>query len=69
MIIGASINDFQYCYPLISINSTHLYGKHKVKMLVAVAYDTNNRIYPLCFFFLLWNKRQTNLVVFPEMFM
>jgi hypothetical protein len=51
MIIGASINDFQYCYPLISINSTHLYGKHKVKMLVAVAYDTNNRIYPLCFFF------------------
>jgi hypothetical protein len=49
-VIGASINDFQYCYPLISINSTHLYGKYKVKMLVAVAYDTNNGIYPLCFF-------------------
>jgi len=53
MIIGASINDFQYCYPLISINSTHFYGKHKVKMLVAVTYDTNNNLFIVFFFFVM----------------
>jgi hypothetical protein len=49
-VIGVSINDFQYYYPLISINSTHLYSNYKVKIVVAVAHDTNNGVYPLCFF-------------------
>jgi hypothetical protein len=56
-IIGASINDFQYYYPLISINSTHLYSNYNVKMLVAVDYDTNNGVYPLCFFVM---EKETN---------
>ena len=46
---GALINKFQYYYPLISIEDTHLYGKSKEKLLVPVAYDMNNRVYSLCF--------------------
>jgi hypothetical protein len=46
---NALINGFQYCHPLISIDDTHLYSQYKVKLLVVVAYDANNRAYPLCF--------------------
>ena len=46
---GVSIDRFQYCHPLICIDGTHLYGKHKVKLLIVVAYDSNNGIYPLCY--------------------
>ena len=44
---GASIDGFQYCRPLISIDDTHIYGKYKAKLLIAVAYDSNNGFYPL----------------------
>ena len=46
---GASTDEFQYCRPLISIDDTHLYGKYKAKLLIAVAYDSNNGVYPLCY--------------------
>ena len=46
---GASIDGFQYCRPLISIDGTHLYGKYKAKLLIAVAYDSNNEFYLLCY--------------------
>ena len=45
----ASIDEFQYCYPLIIIDSTHIYSKYKVKLLVAIAYNMNNGVYPLYF--------------------
>jgi hypothetical protein len=45
----ASIDEFQYCYPLIIIDSTHIYGKYKVKLLVVVAYNMNSGVYPLYF--------------------
>ena len=46
---GTSIDGFQYCHPLISIDGTHLYGKYKAKLLIVVAYDSNNGVYPLCY--------------------
>lgn len=45
----ASINEFQYYHPLISIDDSHFYGKYKAKLLVAIAYDAKNGVYPLCF--------------------
>jgi len=46
---GALIDEFYYCRPLTNIDGTHLYGKYKAKLLVAVAYVTNNEVYPLYF--------------------
>ena len=34
---------------MISIDATHLYGKYKGKLLIAMAIDGNNEIYPLAF--------------------
>ena len=34
---------------MISINAMHLYGKYKGKLLIAMAIDGNNEIYPLAF--------------------
>ncbi|XP_038704649.1 uncharacterized protein LOC120000595 [Tripterygium wilfordii] len=44
-----SIVGFQSCRPLISIDGTHLYGKYKGKLLIAVGYDADNGLFPLCF--------------------
>lgn len=46
---GYLIDGFKYCHPLNSIDNTHFYGKYKKKLLVAVAYDVDNRVYPTCF--------------------
>ena len=35
---------------MISIDATHLYGKYKGKLLIAMAIDGNNEDYPLAFF-------------------
>ena len=34
---------------MININATHLYGKYKGKLMIAMATDANNKIYPLAF--------------------
>ena len=34
---------------MISIDSTHLYGKYKGKLIIAMATYANNKIYPLAF--------------------
>ena len=44
-----SIVRFAYCRPVISIDGTHLYGKYKGKLLIAIAIDANNEIFPLAF--------------------
>ena len=44
-----SIVRFAYCRPVISIDGTHLYGKYKGKLLIAMAIDANNEIFPLAF--------------------
>ena len=44
-----SIAEFAHCRPVISIDKNHLYGKYKKKLLIAMATDTNNEIFPLAF--------------------
>ena len=34
---------------MISIDATHLYGKYKGTLLIAMATDGNNEVYPLAF--------------------
>ena len=46
---GPCIEGFKYCRPVISIDATHLYGKYKGKLLIAMATDGNNEVYPLAF--------------------
>ena len=46
---GLCIRGFRHCRPMISIDATHLYGKYKGKLLIAMAIDDNNEIYPLAF--------------------
>ena len=46
---GPSIDGFKHCKPVISIDGTHLYGKYQGKLLVAMATDANNKVFPLAF--------------------
>ncbi|XP_070012107.1 uncharacterized protein [Nicotiana sylvestris] len=45
----AAIDGFVHCRPIISIDSTHVYGKYDIKLLIAVAIDANRQIFPLAF--------------------
>ena len=44
-----SIEGFKHCRPVMSIDATHLYGKYKGKMMIAMGVDGNNQILPLAF--------------------
>ena len=44
-----SIEGFQHCRPVMSIDGTHLYGKYKDKLLIAMGYDGINQLFPLAF--------------------
>lgn len=46
---GPCVTAFKYMKPLLQIDATHLYGKYKGKLLVAVAQDGNNKIIPMAF--------------------
>ncbi|XP_050264153.1 uncharacterized protein LOC126708159 [Quercus robur] len=46
---GLCISGFKYCKPVINIDGTHLYGKYQGKLLVAMATDANNKVFPLTF--------------------
>uniref|UniRef100_A0A2N9G675 SWIM-type domain-containing protein n=1 Tax=Fagus sylvatica TaxID=28930 RepID=A0A2N9G675_FAGSY len=48
-VFGPCIAEFVHCRPVISIDGTHLYGKYQGKLLIAMAQDANNEIYPLAF--------------------
>ncbi|XP_052116410.1 uncharacterized protein LOC107483379 [Arachis duranensis] len=43
------IQAFRHCKPLVSIDSTHLYGKYGGTLLVAIAQDGNSNILPVAF--------------------
>ncbi|XP_016185320.1 uncharacterized protein LOC107626950 [Arachis ipaensis] len=43
------IRAFRHCKPLIQVDGTHLYGKYKGTLLVAVAQDGNQNIVPIAF--------------------
>ncbi|XP_025661860.1 uncharacterized protein [Arachis hypogaea] len=40
---------FKHCKPLVQVDGTHLYGKYKGALLVAVAQDENQNIVPIAF--------------------
>ncbi|XP_025670199.1 uncharacterized protein [Arachis hypogaea] len=40
---------FRHCKPLVHVDGTHLYGKYKGALLVAVAQDGNQNIVPIAF--------------------
>ena len=44
-----SIEGFELCRPLMSIDGTHLYGKYKGTLLIAMRCDRNNKLFPLEF--------------------
>ena len=44
-----SIEGFEHCRPVMSIDGTHLYGKYKATLLIAMGCDINNQLFPLAF--------------------
>ena len=44
-----SIEGFEHCHPIMSIDGTHLYGKYKGTLLIAMGCDGNNQLFPLAF--------------------
>ena len=40
---------FKKCRSVISIDATHLYGKYKGKLMIAMTIDANNKIYLVAF--------------------
>ena len=44
-----SIAAFRYCRPVISIDGTHLYGKYRGVLIIAMATDANQKVLPLAF--------------------
>ncbi|XP_016195800.1 uncharacterized protein LOC107636839 [Arachis ipaensis] len=43
------IRAFRHCKPVVQVDGTHLYGKYKGCLLVAVSQDGNNNIIPIAF--------------------
>ncbi|XP_057755800.1 uncharacterized protein LOC130974983 [Arachis stenosperma] len=43
------IRAFRHCKPVVQVDGTHLYGKYKGCLLVAVSQDGNNNIVPIAF--------------------
>ena len=45
----SSIDGFEHCRPVMSIDGTHLYGMYKDTLLIAMRCDENNQLFPLAF--------------------
>ncbi|VFQ95966.1 unnamed protein product [Cuscuta campestris] len=45
----AAINGLQYCLPVVTVDGTHLYGKYKGLLLLAVALNGNQELFPLAY--------------------
>nr|KYP50797.1 hypothetical protein KK1_027361 [Cajanus cajan] len=43
------IDRFKYCKPIVQVDGIFLYGKYKGTLLVVVAQDSNNKIFPIAF--------------------
>ena len=46
---AASIQGFSYCRPIVSINATHMKGKYRGVLFIAVCHDANQKIFLLAF--------------------
>ena len=44
-----SIEGFKHCRPVLTIDGTHLYGKYKGTVMIAMGCDGNNQLFPLAF--------------------
>ncbi|KAL6335901.1 hypothetical protein AAG906_003526 [Vitis piasezkii] len=44
-----SIEGFKHCRPMLTIDDTHLYGKYKGTIMIAMGCDGNNQLFPLAF--------------------
>ena len=44
-----SIEGFEHCCLVQSIDGTHLYGKYKDMLLITMGCDGNNQLFPLAF--------------------
>ena len=40
-----SIEGFNHCRPILSIDGTHLYGKYKGTLMIDMGYDENNQLF------------------------
>ena len=43
------IEEFNRCQPILSIDGTHLCGKYKGTLMIAMGCDENNQLFPLTF--------------------
>ncbi|KAH1190131.1 hypothetical protein GmHk_20G057766 [Glycine max] len=48
-LFKACIDAFAFCKPIVQIDGTWLYGQYKGTLLIAVAQDGANNIFPLAF--------------------
>src|SRR5437773_2698500 len=46
---SASAIEFQYCHPVLGLNSTHLKSKYQGMLLTVTAIDTNESLFPLAY--------------------
>ena len=44
-----SIERFNHCRPILSIDGTHLYGNYKGTLMIVMGCDINNQLFPLEF--------------------
>ena len=49
MYFGHSLHAFKYYRPVINIDGTHLYGKYRGVLIIAMATDANQKVLPLAF--------------------
>ena len=45
-----SIEGFEHCRSVLSIDGTHLYGKYKGMLFIVIGCDGNNQLFPLAFY-------------------
>jgi hypothetical protein len=53
---GPCIEGFKNCRPIINVDETYFYGRYGEKLLIAIAFDIYNRIFPLAFCNCQWKK-------------
>src|SRR5438552_2306975 len=46
---STSAIEFQYCHPVLGLNSTHLKSKYQGMLLTVTAIDTNESLFPLAY--------------------
>ena len=44
-----SVEGLKHCHPVLNIDGTHLYGKYKDTLMIAMGCDGNNKLFPLAF--------------------